>query len=94
MVTEIATIEVAAGDEEPFEQAMRNGGVGALSACEGVRSVQFGRCIESPTKFAFVVVWDSIEAHERARESESFKRFRTAFGSHGIGGTMAHFDLR
>jgi heme-degrading monooxygenase HmoA len=94
MVTEIATIEVAAGGEDAFEQAMRGGGVSALAACEGVRSVQFGRGVESPSKFAFVVVWDSVEAHERARASESFKRFRAAFGSHGIGGTMAHFDLR
>jgi quinol monooxygenase YgiN len=40
------------------------------------------------------VVWDSIEAHESARASESFKRFRAAFGSHAIGGSMEHFDLR
>lgn len=94
MVTEIATITVAPGSEEAFEQAMREGGgLAALSACPGVRSVQFGRGVECPEKFAFVVVWDSIEAHAAAKDTESFRTFRAAFGTMAVGGAMDHFTL-
>lgn len=94
MITEIATIEVAPGSEAAFEQAMRGGGLASLAACQGVRSVQFGGGIESPSRFAFVVVWESVEAHERVRDTPEFKAFRAAFGSHGIAGSMEHFALR
>lgn len=93
MVTEIATITVAEGSETAFEQAMRETGIAALSAVPGVQSVKFGRGVESPSKFAFVVEWDSIETHGAARDTESFKTFRAAMGSMGVGGSMEHFAL-
>jgi heme-degrading monooxygenase HmoA len=95
MVTEVAAITVAEGKEAEFEQAMREGGgLAALAASPGVRSVKFGRGIENPTKFGFVVEWDSIEAHMAARDSESFGRFREVIAPYGQGGSMEHFDLR
>lgn len=93
MVTEIANIAVAEGNEAAFEMAMREGGLEALGACPGVASVRFGRGVESPTKFAFVVEWDSLEAHAAAKDTDSFRRFREAIGPYGIGGSMEHFQL-
>jgi len=93
MVTEIANITVAEGNEQAFETAMREGGLAALMACPGVQSVRFGRGVEQPTKFAFVVEWDSVEAHAAAKDTDSFHKFRAAIGPYGIGGTMEHFAL-
>jgi quinol monooxygenase YgiN len=94
MVTEIATVTISEGNELAFEASMRATGLAALEACPGVISVQFGRGAENPSTFAFVVEWASVEAHEAARDTETFKAFRASFGTHGIGGTMQHFDLR
>lgn len=93
MITEIATISIAPGQEENFEAAMRHGGIAHLSACPGVRNVQFGRGVEDPAKFAFVVEWDSMEAHEQARGTDAFAAFRAAMGAMTIGGAMEHFTL-
>jgi heme-degrading monooxygenase HmoA len=94
MVTEIAQITVAEGNEAAFETAMRQlGGIAHLAACGGVQSVRFGRGVESPSKFAFVVEWDSVDAHNAARESESFKAFSLLVSPWGIGGAMDHFQL-
>ena len=94
MVTEIATITVAPGREAEFEAAMRGAGVGFLAACPGVQSVRFGQGIEKPQNFTFVVEWDSIEAHNAARDCAAFGQFRGCFGDMSVGGAMEHFDLR
>jgi heme-degrading monooxygenase HmoA len=93
MITEIATISIAPGQEEAFEAAMRHGGIGHLSACPGVSKVSFGRGVEDPSKFAFVVEWDSLEAHGDARNTDAFAAFRASMGAMAIGGTMEHFAL-
>ncbi len=95
MITEIATITISEGDEAAFEANMREGGgLAALAACAGVLGVRFGQGIENRSHFTFVVDWESMDSHASARDSESFKNFRAAFGPYGIGGTMEHFDLR
>ena len=94
MVTEIAQITVAEGNEAAFEIAMRvDGGIANLSACPGVISVRFGQGVESPSKFAFVVEWTSVEAHAAAKETDAFKAFGQLIGPFGIGGSMEHFKL-
>lgn len=94
MVTEIATITVAEGNEAAFEKAMRvDGGIAHLSACPGVISVKFGQGVESPSKFGIVVEWESIEAHAAAKETDSFRNFRQLIAPYGIGGSMEHFKL-
>ena len=93
MITEIATITVSAGNEAAFEAAMRDGGLANLAACPGVGKVQFGRGVEDPSKFAFVVEWESLEAHGAARKTDAFGAFRSAMGSMTAGGSMEHFTL-
>lgn len=94
MITEIAVIKVAEGNEAAFEKAMRHdGGVAHLAACPGVGSVRFGQGVESPQNFSFVVEWESLEAHAAARETDDFKAFRALIAPWGIGGTMEHFAL-
>jgi len=94
MVTEIAQITVAEGNEAAFEKAMRvDGGIANLSACPGVISVRFGQGIEAPSTFAFVVEWLSVEAHAAAKETATFKAFSALIMPWGIGGSMTHFKL-
>ena len=93
MVTEIATITVAPGREADFAGAMSWGGLAALSACPGVQAVRFGPGVENPSSFAFVVEWDSLEAHATAKETDAFATFRAAFGDCAIGGTMQHYHF-
>jgi heme-degrading monooxygenase HmoA len=93
MITEVATITISAGNEEAFEAAMRDGGLAHLSACPGVGKVQFGRGVEDPSKFAFVVEWETLEDHGAARDTDAFRAFRAAMGTMATGGTMEHFAL-
>lgn len=94
MVTEIAQITVAEGNEASFEKAMRDdGGIANLAACPGVISVRFGQGVEQPQVFAFVVEWDSIEAHAEAKQTDTFKAFSKLIMPWGIGGSMIHFKL-
>ena len=90
MLLEIAEIEVRAGAEESFAEAMHRSGLSDLAACEGVVSVRFGRGVENPSKFTFNVVWTSMEAHEAARGLDAF---RAAFGDMGVGGAMSHYVM-
>lgn len=93
MLLEIAEIEVRAGAEDSFAEAMHRSGLSDLAACEGVISVRFGRGVENPSKFTFNVVWTSMEAHEAARGLDAFGRFRAAFGDMGVGGAMSHYVM-
>lgn len=93
MVLEIATIETREGAAETFAAAMRETGLDALRACEGVQSVKFGQGVENPSTFTFLVEWDSIEAHQAVKDSEDFARFRAAFGDCAAGGSMQHFTI-
>lgn len=47
---------------------------------------------ENPGKFFFIVDWESVDAHNAARDSEAFKAF-AAVGApfFGLGGGLDHF---
>ncbi|WP_395392284.1 antibiotic biosynthesis monooxygenase family protein [Novosphingobium sp. BL-8A] len=93
MLLEIAEIDVRHGSEDAFAKAMRETGIPALAACEGVISLQFGRGVEKPSRFTFNVVWTSMDAHDAARKLDSFNSFRSAFDDMAIGGTMHHYEM-
>lgn len=93
MLLEVAEIEVRPGAEDAFGQVMRETGVPHLAACDGVVSVRFGRGVENPGKFAFHVVWTSMEAHAAAKTLDSFGKFRATFGDMTVGGAMNHYVM-
>jgi quinol monooxygenase YgiN len=91
MVTENAFVLIREGEEEAFEKAMRETGIPSLAKCPGVRSARLARGVENPSKFFFIVEWDSIEAHDAARASEAFSAFGQAgLPFYGLGGGMDH----
>jgi quinol monooxygenase YgiN len=93
MVTEIATLTVAEGNEAAFAAVMDETGCPALRALPGVLSLRFGRGVENPTKFGLIIEWESVEAHNAATATATFKTFRDAIKPYTIGGAMEHFAL-
>jgi heme-degrading monooxygenase HmoA len=93
MVTEIAVLTVAEGSEAAFAKVMTEVGAPALKGLPGAQSVRIGGGIETPTRFAVVIEWDSVEAHMAATKTEAFKTFSLAVKPYVVGMTMEHFTL-
>jgi len=93
MVTEIAVLTVAEGNEAVFAKVMAEVCAPALRALPGAQSVHTGGGIENPTRFAIVIEWDSVEAHQAAKDTDPFRAFSEAIKPYAIKGTMEHFAL-
>lgn len=95
MHTEIAILPVREGQEAGFAAAMDAAGTAALLDCDGAHSVRIGRGVENPGKFCLVIEWDSVDAHNAARESAAYGRFKAAAGPFfgAGGGFVEHFDF-
>ena len=95
MTPEIIRSPSFVGDAAGLIAAMRDGGGSdALLSAPGCRSVRVLPGVENPGTVAFLVEWDSVDAHNAARESEGFKTFvQHASPFFGESGSMQHFDL-
>lgn len=93
MDLEIAMLEAKDGDAAGLIAAMRDGGGSdALLSAPGCRSVRVLPGVENPGTVAFLVEWDSAEAHAAAKSSPGFARFKEiASPWFGGGGSMQHF---
>lgn len=92
MDLEIAIVAAKDGNAAGLINAMTGGGCAALASAPGCRSARVLPGIENPENVLFLVEWDSVEAHDTARDSEGFKRFREIAGPFfGGGGSMQHF---
>jgi heme-degrading monooxygenase HmoA len=63
LIVEHAILQVKAGLEQEFEQAMRKAAP-LISASDGFRDLQVLPCLESPGRYLLLIRWDSVEAHE------------------------------
>ena len=95
MDLEVAILSARDGDSAGLVKAMREGGgCDALLACPGCISAKVMPGVEQPGNVLFLVEWESVEAHNAAKETEHFARFKEIagpfFGGPG-GGTMQHF---
>lgn len=80
MITEVALIEIKAGQEAAFE-AIFPQAEQVISQAEGYLSHTLQRCIETPNRYLLLVQWTSVEAHTVGfRESEQFKEWRAIIG--------------
>ena len=95
MHLEIAIIAAKDGDAKGLVNAMRGGGCAALESAPGCLSAKAMQGVEHPENVLFLVEWESVDAHNAARESEGFRKFYEIagpwFGGAG-GGSMQHFD--
>lgn len=94
MHLEVAILAVKDGDTQGLIKAMNDGGTAGLLAAPGCRSVKIYPGVEHPGNALFLVEWDSVDAHNAARDSDGFKKFVQHAGPFfGQGGSMQHFDL-
>ena len=92
MDLEIAILQAKDGDSAGLIKAMNDGGSAALASAPGCRSVKVLPGVENPGTVLFLVEWDSVEAHDAARTSPGFGKFKEIAGPHfGGGGSMQHF---
>ena len=94
MLLERSEIQVKAGLEEAFDGVMAEQGLPLLTAVPGVKWAKIGRGVENPTKFIFLVEWDSLASHKAFNESPAHPEFLKLFGPYAEGGVMEHFQIR
>ena len=94
MLLERAYIDVREGEEEAFAAMMKDRAGPLLAGTPGVRSVRWGRGVESPGKFMLLVEWENMAAHEAYSRSEGSGELRKLLGTHAVGGAMEHFEMR
>jgi heme-degrading monooxygenase HmoA len=93
MIYEVVVSEVAPARRaeylEAYKRAWRESNP---PGCHGVRLMA---CIEDPARVMTLIAWDSVEAHERARERPEHARFREAIAAFrtGTGGGLAHYTF-
>ena len=94
MLLEIAILPCRDGDSAGMIRAMAEAGTAALLETPGCHSVRVLPGVEEPGTVAFLVEWESLEAHDAARETEPFARFKAAAGPFfGDSAIMHHFRL-
>jgi quinol monooxygenase YgiN len=91
VIFEVLTSEVAperrAEYIEAYKRAWRE------SNPPGCHSVRLMACIEHPGRVMTMIAWDSVEAHERARQRPEHARFRETITAYrtGEGIPLAHY---
>ncbi|WP_236796259.1 antibiotic biosynthesis monooxygenase [Amycolatopsis sp. GM8] len=85
MVTEMARIEVVAGQEEAFEKAVAEA-MPLFRRAEGCHGARLCRSVEFPRRYWLMVDWETVEHHMvKFRESADFARWRELAGPHFAG---------
>jgi heme-degrading monooxygenase HmoA len=78
VITEHAVLEVVAGQEEAFVEAMGQA-KDLIATSPGFRSLRVERCLERPSCFLLLVEWDRLEDHtEGFRGSANYEKWRAA----------------
>jgi heme-degrading monooxygenase HmoA len=62
VVTELAILDISPGLEHEFEAAFETAKA-IISAAAGFRSLDLQRCLENPSRYVMLVVWERLEDH-------------------------------
>ncbi len=82
MITEIAHINIKAGEEKQFEQQVAKAKPYFMAA-KGFHGVSLHRCIEHPNQYELHVQWETIENHMvDFRQSDGYVQWRALVGGH------------
>ena len=78
MITEHAVLEVIAGRETEFVEAMERAKA-LIASSPGFRSLRVERCVERPGCFLLLIEWERLEDHtEGFRGSPAYEEWRAA----------------
>jgi heme-degrading monooxygenase HmoA len=76
VILEHAVLDVVAGQERRFEAAFEQA-VAIIESMPGFGSLRLERCLENPSRYLLLVVWDRLEDHtEGFRRSPQYQRWR------------------
>lgn len=93
MIEEIAFLPIIEGKEAEFELAIGRGIDQILSKLNGVISINLRRGVESPSTYALLIQWESIEDHTVGFvQSPAFEEWGSIVGSFFSGApTVEHW---
>ncbi|MEM8867360.1 MAG: antibiotic biosynthesis monooxygenase [Verrucomicrobiota bacterium] len=75
MILEIATFDVLPGKEAEYETAITKA-IPIIASMKGHVSNELKRCIEKPSRYVFLVTWETLEDHTVGfRTSEEYKEW-------------------
>ncbi len=74
-VREVAQFFIKEGSEEDFKQGWERGIVHILES-EGVHRAELTQGVETPTWFVLLIEWESLDAHQKFRDSEKLGKWR------------------
>jgi heme-degrading monooxygenase HmoA len=94
MILEIAQFDIITGKEDLFEKASSLA-KNVISQSKGFVSIEFQKCIETPTKFLALIKWETLEDHTIGfRESPLFIEWRAILSPFFNSAPMAlHYNL-
>ena len=82
MITEIAHLNIKAGEAEQFEKQVAKAKP-YFKAAKGCHAMSLHRCIEHPNQYELHVQWETLENHMiDFRESDGFAQWRALVGGH------------
>ena len=78
MITEHALLDVVAGRQDEFLEALGQAKA-IIAASPGFVSLRVERCLERPNRFLLLVQWERLEDHtEGFRGSPAYEQWRAA----------------
>jgi heme-degrading monooxygenase HmoA len=93
MLLERAELLIKDGLESEFAAAMTERGIPLLAGVPGVKSLNFGRGVENPSKFLLLVEWNSMESHGAFKQNAAYAPFLEVISPYSKGGAMEHFQM-
>jgi heme-degrading monooxygenase HmoA len=93
MILEVAQLQVKAGKEATFEDAMRRAAP-VIAGAAGYISHELRRCVETPGRYLLLVRWETLEAHTVGfRGSPAFGEWRAMIAPHFAGAPVVeHYE--
>lgn len=94
MILEIAEFDILAGKENLFEEASLSA-KNVISQSNGFVSIEFRKCLETPTRFVALIKWKTLEDHTVGfRESALFTEWRAILSPYFNSAPVAlHYNL-
>lgn len=76
MVLEAAVLNVLAGMQDEFEEAMQRAR-SLIGASKGFHSLELRKCVETPNRYLLLVQWEELEDHTIGfRQSDRYLAWR------------------
>lgn len=94
MILEIAEFDICSGKEDLFEEATHSARK-VISQSKGFVSIEFRKCLETPTRFIAFISWETLEDHTVGfRNSPLFTEWRAILSPYFNTAPVAmHYNL-